>query len=294
MFAFSPLSSPSRSSLLRTGRARRAPARNSAGAGRPRAQRRGGRAGTTRGPHRSGDSRSWRQCGRCRRRGRLRARGDLSARRQYRRRRLHGDPSRQGQRDIAIDYRETAPAAASSTMFLDAQGNADPAKSRDSALSVGVPGTVAGLAMAHEKYGSGKFTLADLIAPAIDLAQKGFLVEDDTRRHAAARARAARALAGDANRFSSMATGRCMARRTAAPVRPRRHVASDCEGRPARILPGPHRRPDCRRRREGRRHHDQRRSGKLSRRSSAPVVRGTLSRLRHRSPCRRPHRAACI
>ena len=83
-------------------------------------------------------------------------------------------------RDIAIDYRETAPAAASSTMFLDAQGNADSAKSRDSALSVGVPGTVAGLAMAHEKYGSGKFTLAELIAPAIYLAQNGFQVEDDT------------------------------------------------------------------------------------------------------------------
>jgi len=83
-------------------------------------------------------------------------------------------------RDIAIDYRETAPAAASSAMFLDAQGNPDPAKSRDSALSVGIPGTVAGLAMAHEKYGSGKFTLAELIAPAIYLAQNGLLVEDDT------------------------------------------------------------------------------------------------------------------
>jgi gamma-glutamyltranspeptidase/glutathione hydrolase len=82
-------------------------------------------------------------------------------------------------RDVAIDYRETAPAAASATMFLDAQGNPDPAKSRDSALSVGVPGTVAGLALALEKYGSGKFTLADLIAPAIDLAEKGVLVEDD-------------------------------------------------------------------------------------------------------------------
>src|SRR6478752_2708102 len=84
-----------------------------------------------------------------------------------------------GNRDIAIDYRETAPAAASETMFLDSQGNADPDKSRDSALSVGVPGTVAGLALAHAKYGSGKFTLAELIAPAIDLATKGFQVEDD-------------------------------------------------------------------------------------------------------------------
>jgi len=81
--------------------------------------------------------------------------------------------------DTAIDFRETAPAAATPTMFLDAQGNADPAKSRDSGLAVGVPGTVAGLALAEQKYGSGKFTLADLIAPAIRLAQNGFPVEDD-------------------------------------------------------------------------------------------------------------------
>ena len=100
-------------------------------------------------------------------------------------------------RDVAIDYRETAPAAASSTMFLDTQGNPDPTKSRDSALSVGIPGTVAGLAMAHEKYGSGKFTLADLIAPAIYLAQNGFLVEDDTAELAAASARAPCTLARD-------------------------------------------------------------------------------------------------
>ena len=84
-----------------------------------------------------------------------------------------------GNRDTAIDYRETAPAAATPAMFLDAQGNPDPQKSRDSGLAVGVPGTVAGLALAHQKYGSGKFSLADLIAPAIDLAQKGFPVRDD-------------------------------------------------------------------------------------------------------------------
>ncbi len=82
-------------------------------------------------------------------------------------------------RDIAIDYRETAPAAATPAMFLDAQGAPDPKKSRDSALATGVPGTVAGLALAQAKYGSGKFSLAELIAPAIDLAQEGFPVEDD-------------------------------------------------------------------------------------------------------------------
>src|SRR5665647_3792978 len=72
--------------------------------------------------------------------------------------------------DTSIDYRETAPAAATQTMFLDAKAEPDPAKSRDSALSIGVPGTVAGLALAHAKYGSGKLSLAELIAPAIDLA----------------------------------------------------------------------------------------------------------------------------
>jgi gamma-glutamyltranspeptidase / glutathione hydrolase len=78
-----------------------------------------------------------------------------------------------------IDYRETAPRAATRDMFLDERGEYDPRKSRDSGLAVGVPGTVAGLALALEKYGSGKFTLAHLIAPAITLARDGIPVEDD-------------------------------------------------------------------------------------------------------------------
>lgn len=82
--------------------------------------------------------------------------------------------------NIAIDYRETAPAAATREMFLDARGEPDARKSRDSALAVGIPGTVAGLALAHEKYGSGKFTLAELIAPAIELARNGVDIVDDT------------------------------------------------------------------------------------------------------------------
>src|SRR5437764_14087135 len=80
---------------------------------------------------------------------------------------------------IAIDYREAAPAAMTRDIFLDDKGEADPKKSRDSALGVGVPGTVAGLALAHEKYGSGKFTLAQLIAPAIKFAREGFAVDDE-------------------------------------------------------------------------------------------------------------------
>jgi gamma-glutamyltranspeptidase / glutathione hydrolase len=81
--------------------------------------------------------------------------------------------------DVAIDYRETAPGAATRDMFLGADGKPDPAKSRDSALGIGVPGTVAGLSLALEKYGSGKFTLAELLRPAIALARDGFVITDD-------------------------------------------------------------------------------------------------------------------
>jgi gamma-glutamyltranspeptidase / glutathione hydrolase len=82
--------------------------------------------------------------------------------------------------DTTIDYREIAPAAINAKSFLDESGNADPGKSRDSALAIGVPGTVAGLALAEQKYGSGQFTLADLLAPAIAMARDGIAVTDDT------------------------------------------------------------------------------------------------------------------
>jgi gamma-glutamyltranspeptidase/glutathione hydrolase len=82
--------------------------------------------------------------------------------------------------DIAIDYRETAPAAATRDMFLGPDGKPNPRKSRDSALAIGVPGTVAGLVLAHRNYGSGRFTLAELIAPAIALARDGIAIDDDT------------------------------------------------------------------------------------------------------------------
>ena len=93
---------------------------------------------------------------------------------------IHRAETAGGGGDTTIDYRETAPAAINDKSFLDAQGNADPQKSRDSALAIGVPGTVAGLALAEEKYGSGRFTLADLMQPAIALARDGLPVADDT------------------------------------------------------------------------------------------------------------------
>jgi gamma-glutamyltranspeptidase/glutathione hydrolase len=82
--------------------------------------------------------------------------------------------------DVAIDYRETAPAATTSNMFLGPDGKPDADKSRNSALSIGVPGTVAGLTLALEKYGSGRFTLAQILKPAIALARDGFVIADDT------------------------------------------------------------------------------------------------------------------
>lgn len=79
----------------------------------------------------------------------------------------------------AIDYRETAPALTDKDVFLDANGQADPYKSRFSGLAIGVPGTVAGFALAWRKYGSGKLSFADLVAPAARLAHEGLTVDDD-------------------------------------------------------------------------------------------------------------------
>ena len=93
---------------------------------------------------------------------------------------------------VAVDYRETAPARATRDMFLTPTGDVDPAKSRDTGLSVGVPGTVAGMAFALERYGSGKFTLADLVRPAEVLAREGFVVDHDLARSLVVSGRIAR------------------------------------------------------------------------------------------------------
>src|ERR1700712_3612762 len=74
--------------------------------------------------------------------------------------------SRDHGEDVAIDYRETAPAATTRGIFLGADGKPDNARSRDSALGTGVPGTPAGLALALEKYGSGRVPLAARAQPS--------------------------------------------------------------------------------------------------------------------------------
>ncbi|SHO50380.1 gamma-glutamyltransferase [Desulfopila aestuarii] len=75
---------------------------------------------------------------------------------------------------VAIDYREKAPGKATVDMFLNKDGEADSEVSRYSHLASGVPGTVAGLAMALEKYGT--INLEQAMAPAIKLAEEGFIV----------------------------------------------------------------------------------------------------------------------
>jgi len=86
----------------------------------------------------------------------------------------------------AFDFREKAPAAASDKMYLNAQGVYDGRSNHEGWKSPGVPGTVAGFYLAHEKLG--KLPMKDLLAPAIRLAAKGipmtWAMGDDFRRTA--------------------------------------------------------------------------------------------------------------
>ncbi|MDP6815172.1 MAG: gamma-glutamyltransferase [Alphaproteobacteria bacterium] len=75
---------------------------------------------------------------------------------------------------MALDYREMAPKAAKSDMYLDADGKVDRKRARFSYASAGVPGSVAGLAAALKRYGT--LPLATVIEPALRLAERGFTV----------------------------------------------------------------------------------------------------------------------
>ncbi len=78
---------------------------------------------------------------------------------------------------VALDYRETAPASATRDQFLGPNGEPDENLSRYHGLAVGVPGTVAGMAMALERYGT--MSLKDALQPAIRLAEDGITVTAD-------------------------------------------------------------------------------------------------------------------
>ncbi|RPI65640.1 MAG: gamma-glutamyltransferase, partial [Ignavibacteriales bacterium] len=83
-------------------------------------------------------------------------------------------------KDITIDYREKAPLKAHRDMYLDSAGNYIESSSTEGILSSGVPGSVAGLIYALEKYGT--MNLSDVIQPAINLAEDGFPLEYNTSR----------------------------------------------------------------------------------------------------------------
>tara|TARA_R110000787_G_scaffold286157_5_gene403513 strand:+ start:4921 stop:6609 length:1689 start_codon:yes stop_codon:yes gene_type:complete len=73
-----------------------------------------------------------------------------------------------------LDYREKAPLAASRDMYLDTEGNIIKGKSVLGASSIGVPGTIAGIFEAQQKFG--KLTVKEILKPVISLAKKGFIV----------------------------------------------------------------------------------------------------------------------
>jgi gamma-glutamyltranspeptidase/glutathione hydrolase len=93
----------------------------------------------------------------------------------------------------ALDYREIAPLAASRDMYLDANGNLTD-KSVVGPLASGVPGAVAGLTTALTKFGT--MSLADVMAPAIRYAEKGFVVDAALARSFASNARLIKEFAG--------------------------------------------------------------------------------------------------
>lgn len=86
---------------------------------------------------------------------------------------LHDDKTG---KDVAIDFREIAPAKASRDMYLDSQGNVIDGKSLFTHDASGVPGTVAGMEYALKKWGT--MPLSKVLEPAIKLADKGFIVTD--------------------------------------------------------------------------------------------------------------------
>ena len=80
----------------------------------------------------------------------------------------------------ALDYREKAPLAADRDMYLDDDGEVIPGLSTSTHLASGTPGTVAGIAEVHRRYG--KLSFEEVIQPGIDLARKGFAISANLAR----------------------------------------------------------------------------------------------------------------
>ncbi|MBQ7169989.1 MAG: gamma-glutamyltransferase [Synergistaceae bacterium] len=99
-------------------------------------------------------------------------------------------------KDYALDFRETAPGAATRDMYLDAYGNVIPLASTRTYKAAGVPGTVAGMSAMLDRFGTMK--LADVMATAIELAEKGYPISE----------RQARVMAANHDKLSKFPTGR--------------------------------------------------------------------------------------
>jgi gamma-glutamyltranspeptidase/glutathione hydrolase len=95
---------------------------------------------------------------------------------------------------VSLDYREMAPGAAHRDMYIEADGKANTDKSQSGHLSSGVPGTVAGLFAAHQYA---KLPFEKLIQPAIELAEKGFIIS-------ASEARSLNGLQADLKKYNSV------------------------------------------------------------------------------------------
>ena len=150
----------------------------------------------------------------------------------------------------ALDFRETAPAAATRDMYIDPKTNKPrPGASTTGYLSVATPAEVAGLYALHKRLG--KKPWKDVVAPAIALARDGFVVDERTRRVDWPPRRLPRQVPGDR---SDLAARRCATRRRreADQPRPRRVLQRIAERGPegfATARPPTHRRRDEARRR---------------------------------------------
>lgn len=100
-----------------------------------------------------------------------------------------------------LDYREKAPLAAHRDMYLDSLGNVIPGMSTLGATAVGVPGTVAGIIAAHEKFGA--LPLQEVFEPVIALAKKGVVVTANQEKRLASQREKFIMVNGDSTKFAT-------------------------------------------------------------------------------------------
>lgn len=101
----------------------------------------------------------------------------------------------------SLDYREKAPLAAHRDMYLDSLGIVIPGKSTLGATAVGVPGTVAGIIEVHKKFGS--LPLEEIMAPVIELAERGVVVTENQERRLASQRKIFIEVNGDSTKFAT-------------------------------------------------------------------------------------------